>query len=460
MNFDEILEILEADGEILDFRLEDTKIPLYLFVRNILFLSIIFKHFSLSNPHIEENPKSIRAIFKYIYHTLKSNIFFAPKKDIYIFSPEIVSKLENGKYVNRLYDEFYKLFEDKTQIIGASHNKSYFTPKKEKIFYSDIINIIIVIFSKFAKKSSKDTQNIDNFIEYLKSKNIFDDEVLNQSKEILYKISKREKIAMFIYGLFFKIKKPKMILVNAGFYGDQSFLIHSAKQNCVKVAEYQHGYIGLKHPAYNYHINIFETIKDYYPEYFLTHGKYWSERARIPATKMAIGLPNLTKSRKLYANKEKIVLFVSGGITPDLISSFIEESFNKLDMLGYKILLRPHPGEYARVEERYGRLANLGVIIDKDSLYNTLEKVEIVVGFDFTTVLFEAVCFTSKVYMMKTNLTDYYEPNSSFLSFENSVDLVEFIKNNAKIRYSYDYFWEQNWEQNYKNFINRQLTRE
>lgn len=453
MNFDEILEDLESDVKILEFRFKHTKIPLYLFIRFILIQSLVSKNFNLSNPHVKANKKSIKEIFKYIYNTLKSNLFFAPKKDIYIFSSEIVNKMENGKYINRLYDEFYNLYKDKTQIIEASHNKSYFTPKKEKIYYSDIINIAMVIFSKFARINLKDTQSIDDFIEYLKSKDIFDDEVLNQSKDVLKKIAKRENISIFIYRLFFKIKKPQMIIVEGGFYGDQSFLIYSAKSLNIKVVEYQHGYVGLKHPAYNYHKNIFETIKEYFPSFFLTHGKYWSDRIRIPAEKIEIGMPNLIKNKIFLKNSEKTILFISGGLVPDLINIFIKESFNKLNILGYKIIIRPHPSEYPAIEERYGQLIKLGVIVDKENLYETLKKVEIVVGFDVSTVLFEAICFTSKVYMMKTNFTNYYEPNSCFLSFENSEEFIKLIKNNQEIFYSDNYFWEQNWKQNYTNFI-------
>ncbi|MGJ0357244.1 hypothetical protein [Aliarcobacter cryaerophilus] len=453
MKFDDILEVLESDKKILDFKFSKSEIPMYLFVRFMLIQSLINKEFKLSNPHVKSNKKPLKEIFKYIYHTLKSNIFFAPKKDIYIFSSGIVNKMENGKYINRLYDEFYNLYKDKTQIIEASHNKSYFTPKKEKIFYSDIINIAMVIFSKFARINLKDTQNIDYFIEYLKSKNIFDYEVLNQSKDVLKKIAKRENISIFIYRLFFKIKKPKLIVVEGGFYGDQSFLIYFAKSLNIKVVEYQHGYVGLKHPAYNYHKNIFETIKEYFPSFFLTYGKYWSDRIRIPAEKIEIGMPNLIKNKIFLKNSEKTILFISGGLVPDLINIFIKENFNKLNILGYKIIIRPHPGEYPAIEERYGELKNLGVIIDKENLYETLKKVEIVVGFDVSTVLFEAVCFTSKVYMIKTNFTNYCEPNSCFLSFENNEEFIKLIKNNQEIFYSYDYFWEQNWKQNYTNFI-------
>ena len=61
--------------------------------------------------------------------------------------------------------------------------------------------------------------------------------------------------------------------------------------------------------------------------------------------------------------------------------------------------------------------------------------------------------------MMKTNFTNYYEPNSCFLSFENSEEFIKLIKNNQEIFYSDSYFWEKNWEQNYINFI-KEITYE
>ena len=136
MKFDDILEVLESDKKILDFKFSKSQIPMYLFIRFILIQSLINKEFKLSNPHVKSNKKPLKEIFKYIYHTLKSNIFFAPKKDIYIFSSGIVNKFENNRYTNRLYDEFYQLFKDKTQIIESSVKLEYLLPKKEKIYLS------------------------------------------------------------------------------------------------------------------------------------------------------------------------------------------------------------------------------------------------------------------------------------------------------------------------------------
>ena len=52
---------------------------MYLVIRFFLIQSLINEEFNLSNPHVKVNKKPIKETLKYIYHTLKSNLFFAPK---------------------------------------------------------------------------------------------------------------------------------------------------------------------------------------------------------------------------------------------------------------------------------------------------------------------------------------------------------------------------------------------
>ena len=251
MKFDDILEILESDRKILDFRFAKSEIPMYLIVRFNIIQSIINKEFNLTNPHVKANKKSLKEIFKYIYHTLKSNLLFAPKKDIYIFSSGIVNKFENNKYTNRLYDEFYQLFIDKTQIIESSVKLSYLVPKKEKIYFRDLIDIVIILCSKAVKLKKDDIDEIDRFIEYLRNKNLFDanDTVLDDLKYMLVKTRKRMNISFLMYRQFLKIKKPKVIIVEDAHYFGHFSLLVEAKKLGIKTVEYQHGYIGLAHPA-------------------------------------------------------------------------------------------------------------------------------------------------------------------------------------------------------------------
>lgn len=462
MKFDDILETLESDGKILDFKFPQSQIPMYLIVRFNIIQSLINKEFNLTNPHIKANKKSLKDTFKYVYHTLKSNLFFVPKKDIYIFSSGIVNKFENNKYTNRLYDEFYQLFKGKTQIIESSFNMSYLLPKKEKIYFRDLIDIVIILCSKAVKLKKDDIDEIDIFIEYLRSKKLFDvnDMIYNDIKNTLVKISKRMSTSFWIYRQFLKIKKPKMIIVEDAHYLGHLPLLHEAKKLGIQTVEYQHGYIGLAHPAYNYHENIFDGIKAYLPEYFLTHGNYWSEISRTPSQKVHIGLADLSNKIDKIKIDKKIsnnVLFISGGTKYEELNQLIEKSLKNLKNIGYEILLRPHPSEVNAVDKRYSNLKNQGVKIDTSNLYDTLQNIEVVVGMEVSTVLYEAVCFSNKVYMMNTQYTNFYEPKSPFISFDNDIDLIKNIKELKTLEYNSDYFWDSEWKSNYSDFVKKVL---
>lgn len=458
MKFDEILEILESDKKILDFKFGKSKIPMYLIVRSMLIQSKINKEFSLSTPRVKESKKSIKKILKYIYYTFKSNLFFAPKKDIYIFSSGIVNRFENEKYTNRLYDKFAQLFKNKTQIIESSTNLSYLVPKKEKIYFRDLIDIIIILFSRIIKSKINDIKEIDKLIEYLKDKDLFDadDIIFRNIKKNLLKNGKRINISFWIYRQFLKMKKPKIIIVEDAHYFGHIALLFEAKKLGIKTAEYQHGYIGLAHPSYNYHKNISDIIKIYLPDYFLTHGDYWNKVSRTPSKKIHIGLADLSNKIDKIGITNKMtnkILFVSGGTVFEELNELIEKSLESLNNLGYEILLRPHPSEISAVKARYSNLINQQVKIDTSNLYSTLQEVEIVVGMEVSTVLYEATCFTNKIYMMNTKYTNFYETQSPFISFNNDVELVKSIEELKILEQNANYFWDIKWEQNYINFI-------
>ena len=461
MKFDDILEKLEKDGKILDFRFHKSQIPMYLLDRITLIQSLIDKEFNLSNNEIKVNIKVNIMILKYIYHTIKSNIFFAPKKDIYSFSTDKVSQLENGQYINRLYDDFNELFYDKTQIIEKSMNFSYSLPKK-KIYFQDLIKIMVGIASKTMRVNKKDLEEIESFINYLQQNTtLFENNYnLEEVRNRLIKLSKSINFSYWMYKQLFKIKKPKLIIVNCGHYLTDIPLISAAKSLGIKTAEYQHGYVGLAHPAYNYHKNIFSKINEYLPEYFLTHGEYWNSVIRIPSEKIAIGLPSLSKKidKITRVKKQKnIILFISGGTVYETLNEFIEKSLVDLYELGYKVLLRPHPSEILATQERYYNLIKLGVQIDTANLYDTLEEVDVVVGMEVSTVLYESVCFTNKVYLMNTKYIRFYEPKSCFILFTNKDELIAFIKEKTVLKLEANYFWNDNWDENYKQFIQNSI---
>ena len=460
MSFDRLLEDLEGSSKILDFRFENSDIPMYLIIRSLLLQTIINKDFNLSSSHVDKK-KSFIGILKYIFYTIKSNLFLAPKKDVIIFSSGIVNVVEDGKYINRLYDSFNSLYPEKTQIIESSTKMSYLLPKKEKIYFKDLIDILIILGSKFIRIKRNDRLNIDKLIEYIKnSPNINCDELTYEGlKTMLLKMSKQLNLAIYLYKFFLKMKKPKIIILENAHYGGRYIpLIIAAKELGIKTAEYQHGYVGLTHYAYNYAQNIFNFIEQYLPEYLLTHGKYWSDRIRTPSHKIEIGLPSLSlriNNLQISNTDSKRILFISGGTVYQQLNQFIELIVDDLTILGYELILRPHPSEMPMFEQRYGNLIQKGVVLDTKALYETLKNMPIVVGMEISTVLFEAVCFTNRVYLVDNDYTRFCEPKIGFLTFANKNDLIESIKKDYSMGIDVNYFWDSNWKENYKNFIEK-----
>ena len=93
--------------------------------------------------------------------------------------------------------------------------------------------------------------------------------------------------------------------------------------------------------------------------------------------------------------------------------------------------------------------------LDNIPLYERLTATEIIIGMEVSTVLFESVCFSNKVYMMDTKYTRFYEPESEFILFSNSSELCELIEKNTEVSFESDYWWSLNFLSNYKNFIEK-----
>lgn len=456
MTFEDLLSI-EKSAEIMKYRFEKSDLPLFLPIRFFLYQSIINQTFHLSNPHIAPKRTSLSQKILYAFHTLRSNLFLSPPKDILIFSSGIVNVKEMDIYVNRLYHPLSALFPDQTRIIESSVKRGYLLPKKDTVYFRDLMDIIIVIASKMTSVKPKDRETIDSFISYLRKSGAakLSEETMREIRRNLIQTSKRIGISISLYRKYLQYQKPRMIIIEDGHYGGYGFLCKLARELGIITAEYQHGYIGLGHPAYHYGSSILNEVAPYLPEYFLTHGQYWSDRIRIPGKTVEIGFPYLSEKLAVIEKpvSSKQILFISGGTVCTDLYRLVDSTAELLSAMGYSIVLRPHPSEQPAIEERYGSLIGKNVRIDQGNLYDTLRMSEIVISLEVSTVLFEAVNFTKKIYLMKTPYTTYYEPESVFLDFSDAAELIEGIQKRRSIDHQTDYFWNSGWRINYRNFI-------
>jgi hypothetical protein len=83
------------------------------------------------------------------------------------------------------------------------------------------------------------------------------------------KVIKRFYARRMVFGLLFRTKKPKLVLLSC-YYGLLESAIKAAKDSGAKVVEVQHGVIGKEHPAYNVDVAI---DKSCFPDYLLVFGK-------------------------------------------------------------------------------------------------------------------------------------------------------------------------------------------
>lgn len=451
------LLFLESSRKIWDYR-SASGFPLYLMVRHQLLQGMINKNFNLSNPHL---PKKLTLIsfIKYIFKSFLNIPFFMKKKEVIIFSSGVVSvQGYEGQYYNRLYQDFIDDHEGNIALIELSNKRVYFEPKKSKVFYRDFFDILIHVYTLFKRSSKTDRDTICDFVLFVKSRDGLGSVDLNK---VLKNLTIKYNAGYRLYRLFFKIKKPKLIIVEDASYGGMAYLIKAAHDLGIKVAEYQHGYIGLNHPAYNFNLeNLPLDINKFLPSLFLTHGEHWAKNCRVPAQKFVIGYSDLLKRLESYSlgldSKDKdSVLFISGGTVPEKLFKFINEFMNINPSLN--VYLRPHPSERPKLEERYGKLIIRGVKIDVGDLYDILSVCETVASFSVSTVLYESILFTNKIYLVDDDYANFYEPDSPFLRFDSPESLSAQIQSDAKLAITPDYFWAKDAEKRFSDFLQLQL---
>ena len=259
---------------------------------------------------------------------------------------------------------------------------------------------------------------------------------------------------MLLYTLFFKLKKPKIIIVEDAHYLNGSIhMLLAAKCLGIRTAEYQHGYVGEAHRAYNFSKIAKKHTEAYLPEYFLTFGKYWSEMINTPSQKIVLGKEVSLKKNVKQNNANKKILFISSGAKYQNLIKLITAFHNKVLNINFTIILRPHPSERSQINRRYQSLKDLNIEIDIQNLNDRLADVDYVIGIEPSTVLYEALLFTPRVYLHKSMYTDYYEKESIFIKFISAEELYVLIKEERVVNKEVDEIWNMNFYKNYTKFI-------
>ncbi len=468
LNMIEELLKLEEDPKILDFRFKLNNLPMWLFIRVDFLWHIIKKRYSLDEPHASLDLKKInfKKKISYLINSIKKFPFFIKKKyNVAIVGAAINNVWEEEYFTNRLYDLIYSIFPEDTILLEYSNRLFFYEPKKIKSYSIDIV-LILRKLSKYLLVNKEDQKNIILLLNYLKdicdkNKILYDVKTLENFKHNLFSISKFIRINNILYSILIKKIEPKVLIIEDAHYGKYTDLIYLAKKKGIIILELQHGYIGKDHIAYNYHYSLHNYITEYLPDYFLTFGRFWSNNVRIPSKKVEIGFPYLeekTKSLNLKKEKnKKYILIISSGILVEYYNQLVKDLYDLLDKNIYEIVFRPHPSERVAINERYNQIIKIGIKIDNDNLYKSLINYDIVLSFEKSTVLYEALAFNVKVILIRNPKNEFLEKKDDLFE-EVDYNINEIINKIQNITYNsmnieIEDIWKSNSLANYKKFI-------
>lgn len=392
------------------------------------------------------------------------NIFFS-KSPIWIKKNKIIifghprRVYENKFYIDKYVDPFIDLFKEKKKFIVIedplnsvffnNYNFLHFKPAKTKnLFYGDILIFLSNLLSKFYSKSisKSDINQIENLEKNFKN-------WFNVDVKLLHKIQFNlpiYKSKLFIYKTFFKIKKPKkIIVVNSTGY---EAMIDSAKQLGVPTYELQHGSPSRGKLNYDYASSI---KKSTFPDYFLSFGKIWTEDIKLPIKKeniIEIGFPYLNqklRSKLTSSKKENIFLILSQGNISDKLMKFTLKLRKTLEK-EIKIFYKPHPGEiFSNNKDYFKQLEDNDIYVLRDyktDLYGILKKSRWVLGVS-STALYEALAFNCQVFVLKENtyesLNKLIKRNLVYL-IKSSNEVHRLIRNKKKVNVKSLFFNDKN----------------
>jgi len=460
---DRILNKIEGDSKITGITHDGSGLALWPFIRHqtLFYFTFTKRNFaSVGKGHTATKWQVVRTL---IFAVWKNALILTVKrKPIWIVNSGITNVKAGDRYFNRLADYFYQVKPDDTIELEETAYGKHSLPRIHRRVYSHLsIRILAKVLSLFLYRSeSAEVQTqVDRLFATLQERladEEYDAELFNKLKyELLTRF--RTILAEFaIYKFLFKHGKPKILLVEDASYGSKSHLIKAAKDLGIPVAEYQHGQINHRHIAYNFGPSVGKSsYVNFLPDFFLTFGSLWGDMIQLPVKKVNIGNPHLSESVETTKGitKEKIILVLGSGTNSEEMIDCVLRLAKRYRSMGYQVIFRPHPLEWATLDSVYKRVLDEKIAIDTTSnVYNSFQRADIVVS-EYSTALYEAKAFVDNVYIIRNYFSESFgdESTNIFPNLNENADLD--LTGNKKADESNHQLWEPNWKKNYQEFI-------
>lgn len=268
------------------------------------------------------------------------------------------------------------------------------------------------------------------------------------------------------YRDIFKRCSPKVLFLDQH-YGDKQFpAIAAAKELGIKVVEFEHGSIN-GHKAFWYEDHSEEG--KILPDYFLVYGQWWKEQTNMPpfVKVLSLGSPYMEQQVQKYPEnkqrKQKTITFFSNIISGLDILELIENNYDVLTRLNYRIIFKLHPQEVTNGwRNEYPYLVEHPEIevVENESVYKLFAESDIVMGIT-STVFFEALLYDHlKIALLTKEDCSEIRPlldNGSAIGIAGSEDFVKLLeatdKDTKPAEVNKEIYWSKNAHDNTVEFI-------
>ena len=403
-----------------------------------------------------------KGIKEYIRENIICNQRFVTHRDVLIIPHERKYKTNDDYYrciYTNLIDETIK---QSHYILDSQSVFGDYTPQKSK-------NVIYSKKDKFEKKENNNNTYKKCKIEEFETKIIqplenyfkisIPQEIKKQWKEILDNYLYRRRYLVSYYTYILNRVKPKVIMMVVSYSFDRMILCEIAKEKSIPVVELMHGVMTKGYLPYCFPKRM---QLESFPDFIFTFGKHeYTEKLPISSKRvLPVGFPELeqyTKCKKTH--KRKQILFISQGQVE--IAQIAKELSDSISDDEYEIIYKLHPKEYASWQKDLGeylRKPNIQVAGDYNhTVYEYLSQADWVVGI-YSTVLFEATAFDTKIAILKSSMSINVEKlfqNGHAVLVDGAKELKEAIEKNEEMNNPTDEFFTSNSLYNIQHNVDR-----
>lgn len=384
---------MEEDCRLFDLKTDDG-LPLWDIIRMHVYLKYHFPE--VSQPETNQK-KSLTDIWQHLTGLIKSILYLFTRKSENFILPTSRYLDSNGLYYDKAAMNVIEYFGEKNCFILEWHvgNKKYRYPSA---------NNYVGLIQKFWKPKEKLSKTNFELIEKALLQHLDECRVSYDEIDQLLTTFRAEN---FTYNKLLKFKKIKRVFITQN--GLQKGLIKAAKDNGIKVYEFQHGSFEKDHLAYSYPETINYNSNIIFPDLLLTFSEYWGSYFNVPAKKIVpVGNDYFNNSIQGYPNADCILVISSiihghelAPLTIELAKTYPDKQFK------FKL----HSNEYYKAESYIAQFTgynNITIVKDEISISELLSQSVLVLLIN-STVIYEALNQQRKVVIYKRG--NYFNPN-------------------------------------------------